>query len=189
MADLNPQQRTAVRHCSSPLLVLAGAGSGKTRVITRKIAHLIRATGMPARNVFAVTFTNKAAREMKARAAAALDAGESRGLTVSTFHTLGLQLLRADGAALGYRRGFTIMDATDSLTAIKELLRGSTAANLQQEDDVRRVISRWKNDFLAPAQAAEAVSDELEQRAAAIYESTSATSNCCMPTTRSTSTT
>jgi len=170
MADLNPQQRTAVRHCSSPLLVLAGAGSGKTRVITRKIAHLIRATGMPARNVFAVTFTNKAAREMKARAAAALDAGESRGLTVSTFHTLGLQLLRADGAALGYRRGFTIMDATDSLTAIKELLRGSTAANLQQEDDVRRVISRWKNDFLAPAQAAEAVSDELEQRAAAIYE-------------------
>ncbi len=169
MADLNPEQRAAVRHLGSPLLVLAGAGSGKTRVITRKIAWLVREAGIPARGVFAVTFTNKAAREMKQRAAATLAADESRGLTVSTFHTLGLQILRSDGHALGYRRGFTIMDATDSLTAIKELVRGESGSNLGEEEALRAVISRWKNDFVTPAHAATVAADENEARAAAVY--------------------
>lgn len=169
MADLNPQQRAAVRHVDSPLLVLAGAGSGKTRVITRKIAWLIRETGLPARNVFAVTFTNKAAREMKDRVSHTLGREETRGLTVSTFHTLGLQMLRGDGGALGYRRGFTIMDATDSLTAIKELGRGESAGNLQEEQDLRAIISRWKNDFVTAEQAPAAAASEPEARAARLY--------------------
>jgi ATP-dependent DNA helicase Rep len=169
MADLNPQQRAAVRHVGTPLLVLAGAGSGKTRVITTKIAHLVREVGLPGRGVFAVTFTNKAAREMKERAAKALPGDEARGITVSTFHTLGLQLLRADGHALGYRRGFTIMDTTDSLTAIKELVRGEGGSNLGDEDALRGVISRWKNDFITAEQAPGVADNELEARAAAVY--------------------
>ena len=170
MADLNPQQLAAVRHLGSPLLVLAGAGSGKTRVITHKIAWLVREAGLPARGVFAVTFTNKAAREMKQRAAATLPGDEARGLTVSTFHTLGLKMLRDDGHALGYRRGFTIMDATDSLTAVKELVRGETSGNLGGEEEaLRAIISRWKNDFVTPEQAPELAADEFEARAARVY--------------------
>jgi len=170
MADLNPQQTAAARHLGSPLLVLAGAGSGKTRVITHKIAWLVREAGLPARGVFAVTFTNKAAREMKQRAAATLPGDEGRGLTVSTFHTLGLQLLRADGHALGYRRGFTIMDATDSLTAIKELVRGDDGGNLGDEEALRAIISRWKNDFVTPERAPDVANDEIEGRAARLYQ-------------------
>ena len=169
MADLNPQQLAAVRHTGSPLLVLAGAGSGKTRVITHKIAWLVREAGVPARNVFAVTFTNKAAREMKQRAAATLSGDEARGLTVSTFHTLGLQILRADGRALGYRPGFTIMDATDSLTAIRELVRGESAGNLGEEEPLRAMIGRWKNDFVAPERASAMAVDEAEAHAARVY--------------------
>jgi len=169
MAELNPQQRAAVRHVGTPLLVLAGAGSGKTRVITAKIAHLVEQVGLAGHGVFAVTFTNKAAREMKTRASQSLSADAARGISVSTFHTLGLRLLRSDGHALGYRRGFTIMDATDSLTAIKELVRGEGAANLGDEDELRSVISRWKNDFVTAERAPEIASDELERRAAAVY--------------------
>ncbi len=169
MADLNPQQRAAVRHLGTPLLVLAGAGSGKTRVITHKIAWLVREAGLPGKGVFAVTFTNKAAREMKERASKTLPADQARGISVSTFHTLGLQMLRSDGQALGYRRGFTIMDATDSLTAIKELVRGEASGNLNEEDDLRRVISGWKNDFVTSEQAHAVAQDEFESRAAALY--------------------
>jgi ATP-dependent DNA helicase Rep len=169
MPDLNPQQRAAVRHMGSPMLVLAGAGSGKTRVITHKIAWLIREAGLSPKGVFAVTFTNKAAREMKERASATLKGDNTRGLSVSTFHTLGLQMLRSDGAALGYRRGFTIMDATDSLTAVKELVRGETSANGDEEEDLRRVISRWKNDFVTSDRAPALAENELEARAARVY--------------------
>ena len=92
LSKLNPQQREAVRHVSSPLLVLAGAGSGKTGVITSKIAWLIRERGMLPRKITAVTFTNKAAREMRSRVKGLLSGTSSRGLTISTFHTLGLNI-------------------------------------------------------------------------------------------------
>ncbi|MGB0867842.1 MAG: UvrD-helicase domain-containing protein, partial [Granulosicoccaceae bacterium] len=99
--QLNPQQHAAVHHVDSPLLVLAGAGSGKTGVITQKIAYLLRERAMPARNIFAVTFTNKAANEMRARLSKMLGPEITKPLHVSTFHTLGLRMLREDGAAVG----------------------------------------------------------------------------------------
>ena len=94
--SLNAAQRAAVRYVDGPLLVLAGAGSGKTRVITRKIAHLVRHCGMDPRHIAAVTFTNKAAREMRERVAKLMDGGTTAGLRVSTFHTLGLNILRRE---------------------------------------------------------------------------------------------
>jgi superfamily I DNA/RNA helicase len=103
MPDLNPRQEAAVTYVDGPLLVLAGAGSGKIRIITRKIAHLIGARIHEPRHITAVTFTNKAAREMKERVAKLLRRDDSRGLTVSTFHTLGLDILRREHGLLGYR--------------------------------------------------------------------------------------
>ena len=98
---LNPGQQQAVEFVTGPCLVLAGAGSGKTRVITNKIAHLIRECGYQARHIAAVTFTNKAAREMKERVAQTLGRKEARGLMISTFHTLGLDIIKREYAALG----------------------------------------------------------------------------------------
>ena len=95
---LNPQQRAAVEYCDGPLLVLAGAGSGKTRVITEKIAHLVRQRGMPAAKVAAITFTNKAAREMRERVGKLMGTSASEGLTVCTFHALGLKFLQIEHA-------------------------------------------------------------------------------------------
>lgn len=122
MQDLNPQQREAARHIDGPLLVLAGAGSGKTRVITRKIAYLIEQCDIPARNIAAVTFTNKAAREMKSRVAKLMASrnASARGLMVSTFHNLGLTILRREFNHLGYRTGFSIFDAHDSLAVLRD---------------------------------------------------------------------
>mgnify|MGYP006162282971 CR=1 FL=1 len=122
MNQLNPQQQEAVRYIDSPLLVLAGAGSGKTSVITQKIAYLIRECEMPAHRIMAVTFTNKAAREMKERVGQLLVGTNSRGLTVSTFHTLGLKILKAEKKHLGLRNGFTIFDSQDSQALLKDLM-------------------------------------------------------------------
>jgi len=122
MHGLNPQQQAAVEHIGSPLLVLAGAGSGKTRVITEKIAWLIRKAGIHGRNIAAITFTNKASREMRERATQLLSKEEARGLTVATFHNLGLQIIRKEYKALGYKSGFSILDAQDTSTIIKELM-------------------------------------------------------------------
>jgi len=169
MANLNPQQQAAVRHTDTPLLVLAGAGSGKTRVITQKIAHLMQ-TGMAARHIYAVTFTNKAAKEMKARVGQLLSQQEAKELSVSTFHTLGLKIFREDGHHLGFQRGFTIMDASDSLAALKELLRDGGDGGLAEEESLRDQIGRWKNDFINPEQALKQASNDEEQYSAKIYQ-------------------
>lgn len=166
MAELNPQQMAAVQQVHGPLLVLAGAGSGKTRVITRKIVHLIRDQQVDARHVCAVTFTNKAAREMKTRVAEALQGVQTRGLMVSTFHHLGLQILRQEIHRLDYRPGFSILDHGDSLTLIRGLLRDSQgAADLAEAIQGR--ISRFKNDGLLPEEAAS--DDRIGTQAAALY--------------------
>ena len=150
MSQLNPQQHAAVIEVDKPLLVLAGAGSGKTRVITEKIAHLIR-KGMPARNIAAVTFTNKAAREMKSRVGKLVDDKVLRGLTVSTFHALGLDIIRREHAALGYKKAISIFDEHDRLVLIKELIKhGRPEWDIDHAERFNAQISRWKNLFLLP---------------------------------------
>jgi ATP-dependent DNA helicase Rep len=168
MSDLNPRQNEAVRYIDGPLLVLAGAGSGKTRVITQKIAHLIQTCGISPKNIAAVTFTNKAAREMKERVGKILLGKESRGLRVSTFHTLGLDIIRREIKLLGYKPGFSIFDAEDSGTLLRELLRrGNT--DQEFEDQVRWQISRWKNAFVGPEQALKEATEGAAHTAAMVY--------------------
>ncbi len=167
MSKLNIQQQQAVEHLHSPLLVLAGAGSGKTRVITQKISWLIK-QGFDARNIFAVTFTNKAAREMKQRVATLIDKKDARFLTVCTFHTLGLKILRRDYAALGYRRPPTIFDTTDCTTVIKDILKNND--NLKESDAILAQISSWKNQFITAEQASKNIQDESQVIAANCYQ-------------------
>ena len=157
-----------MHHVASPLLVLAGAGSGKTRVITRKIAHLVTRCGHAPEHVAAVTFTNKAAREMRARAARLLSPEAAQALTVSTFHTLGLRILRREARRLGYRPGFSIFDAADGAGLLRELLREAgdprpDPAPLQWR------ISAWKNDLVEPEAALATARDPATRSAAEIY--------------------
>ena len=119
---LNPKQNEAVKYVAGPLLVLAGAGSGKTSVITQKIAYLIKQCGIPGRNIAAVTFTNKASREMKERVSRLVSGPEARGLTVSTFHNLGLNIIKSEHKALGYKPGFSIFDSEDAKALIEDVI-------------------------------------------------------------------
>ena len=169
MTDLNPRQRAAIRYIDGPLLVLAGAGSGKTRVITEKIVHLVDAVGMNARNIAAVTFTNKAAREMKERVGQRLDGKRSRGLKVSTFHSLGLDILRKEVKAAGYKPGFSIFDGQDATALLRELMRRE-AGDTALADQVQHRISAWKNGFVGPEGAlAAAAGDPADTAAAQLY--------------------
>jgi len=168
MSALNPRQQEAVHYCEGPLLVLAGAGSGKTSVITRKIAHLVQHGGLPARYIVAVTFTNKAAREMKERAARLLKGRAAHGLTVSTFHNLGLNIIRKECAALGYKSGFSIFDDGDSKALLSEILHKEYGGD-DGVDAIRQSISAWKDDFLSPEQAMEQARGVQQSIAAALY--------------------
>ncbi|MCU1280587.1 MAG: UvrD/REP helicase, partial [bacterium] len=171
--ELNPPQREAVITVDGPLLVLAGAGSGKTRVITYRIGHLLD-RGVPPSQILAVSFTNKAADEMRTRVGK-LAGARARGCTLSTFHALGLSILKQEKAALGLPSGFTIYDAADQLGTVKEILR-----RLYQSDDDRRFdakailfrISGAKNKFVSPEEFAEGVgaeSHEYDLTAADVY--------------------
>jgi len=152
-SSLNPQQQAAVKMTNNPLLVLAGAGSGKTRVITEKIAYLI-GQGIPARHIAAVTFTNKAAREMKARAGALLDDKKIRGLRVSTFHALGLDILRREHAALGFKSAISIFDEQDRTALLRELIKQHSSVDDSDPVDAHSwQISRWKNAFVTAQEA------------------------------------
>ncbi len=171
MSELNPRQRAAVKYIDGPLLVLAGAGSGKTRVITQKISYLVKECGIAPSNIAAVTFTNKAAREMKARVASLLPGKDGRGLKVSTFHTLGLNILKREHKVLGYKPGFSIFDAQDSLALFKQLMRKEFDGGEEQAQQMQWKISRWKNDMLTPQQAlACAEGDVIHIAAAEMYE-------------------
>ena len=168
---LNPRQLAAVRHIDGPCLVLAGAGSGKTRVITHKIAWLIGECGIDARHIAAVTFTNKAAREMKSRVAELIPREKARGLRVSTFHTLGLDIIRRELRALDYKPGFSIYDNTDSAALLRELMVKAFGDHGNQAEQMLWRISRWKNAFVLPEQAlAEAEGDATLVAAARLYE-------------------
>jgi ATP-dependent DNA helicase Rep len=166
---LNPKQREAVDFVSGPLLVLAGAGSGKTSVITRKIAYLINQCGLKGRNIAAVTFTNKAAREMKERVAQIISGPEARGLIVSTFHNLGLNIIRQEHKVLGYKPGFSIFDSEDSKALIRDLSLKEGEENSDQLTLIQMTISNWKNAMLTPEQAIQQAKDPVHLQAAQIY--------------------
>ena len=167
---LNPRQDEAVKYVSGPCLVLAGAGSGKTRVITNKIAYLVQQCGYKARNIAAVTFTNKAAREMKERVGQTLGKAESKGLMVSTFHTLGLNIIKREYKQLGLKAGFSLFDDQDQLALLKEL----TEQQLDGDKDLLRqllsCISNWKNDMLTPEQVKAVAQGEQQQLFAFCFE-------------------
>ncbi len=167
---LNSQQIAAVQYIDGPLLVLAGAGSGKTRVITQKIGYLINTCGYAASSIFAVTFTNKAASEMRTRIAAVLPAAQRRGLKVATFHTLGLSIIKRHLPLCGLKSGFSIFDSDDCL----QILRGFLPANKANERDLllqlQQHISRWKNDLLTPDEVMkQQLTLPLSEEAALLY--------------------
>ena len=170
MNNLNPQQKAAVKYIDGPLLVLAGAGSGKTSVITQKIAYLINQCGISARHIAAVTFTNKAAREMKGRAGKLVSGPNARGLTVSTFHNLGLTIIRHEIKQLGYKPGFSIFDADDAKNLLKELMLRDSDLDADHIDMVQHQISQWKNNLLSPSQALSKAESGGEQAIAIVYE-------------------
>ena len=166
---LNAAQREAVRYDAAPLLVLAGAGSGKTRVITAKIAHLVERGIEPAK-IVAITFTNKAAREMRERAQGALrKAGAAQAasaVSISTFHSLGLAIVRAESHALGIARGFSIFDPADAEPIVAEL---AATADRARARAIQWRISQWKNALVAPADALRAAQGDDELAAARAY--------------------
>jgi ATP-dependent DNA helicase Rep len=147
---LNPGQNEAVNFISGPCLVLAGAGSGKTRVITNKIAYLVRECELPARYIAAVTFTNKAAREMKERVAQTLGKKEARGLKISTFHTFGLNIIKSEVKTLGLKPGFSLFDDKDSMSLLKDLTEVEFDGDKELLSALQSCISNWKNDLILP---------------------------------------
>jgi ATP-dependent DNA helicase Rep len=167
LSRLNPQQRAAVKYLDGPLLVLAGAGSGKTRVITHKIAYLVQECGYSPNNIAAITFTNKAAREMKERVGGLLQGKTASGLTVTTFHSLGMQILRAEAKRIGYKPQFSILDAADSMHVVSDILKTTDKAEIKR---VQYQISRWKNDFVSPDYAKLQAATDPEHMIAKLYE-------------------
>ena len=170
LQSLNPSQRDAVTHVHGPLLVLAGAGSGKTRVLTTRIASLIEQHGVPPERIFAVTFTNKAAGEMKERIGRLLER-DPAGLWIGTFHSLSARLLRREAELLGFTRGFTIYDQDDSVSLVRRLMdqRGHSTKTFTPRA-VQSVISSAKNRMQSPeALAAAAGFDRLTAVAADVY--------------------
>ena len=166
MHGLNPPQREAVLHADGPMLVLAGAGSGKTRVIVEKIAHLIQAKHYPAKRIAAITFTNKSAKEMRERVAKRIRGDGAEGLTICTFHALGLKILQIEHAKIGLKRGFSVFDSDDSMGQVKDLMPGAKGDAIQA---MQGLISRAKNAGLSPEEALDAAQSPREREAAALY--------------------
>lgn len=154
--------------------MLAGAGSGKTSVITKKINYLINECGYPAHKIAAVTFTNKAAKEMKERVTklAREDKGNNntRGLTVSTFHHLGLTIVRREHKRLGFKPGFSLFDTQDSMGLLKSLLHKEAEINDEEIKGIQNTISNWKNQLILPPQAMSTAQDADAVFAARVYE-------------------
>jgi len=167
---LNPQQMAAVKYIDGPLLVLAGAGSGKTRVITQKIAYLIEHCGYAAHTICAVTFTNKAANEMRARVASILSSSHRRGLKMATFHTLGLSIIKRNVNLCGLKAGFSIFDSEDCQQLLRHFLPAGKANDRDHIMQIQQQISQWKNDLLEPEElGSHLASTPLFEAAAHLY--------------------
>ncbi|WGE36329.1 DNA helicase Rep [Actinobacillus genomosp. 1] len=167
---LNDQQQQAVEYVKGACLVLAGAGSGKTRVIINKIAHLIAHCGYSPKQIAAVTFTNKAAREMRERVAHSIGKENSKGLTISTFHTLGFEILKREYKLLGFKSGMTLFDEHDQLALLKHLLPENVAEDKDLLKALISTISNWKNDLLSPEMVLTRVRDERERVFSHFYQ-------------------
>ena len=171
-ANLNPQQYEAIRYLDGPLLVLAGAGSGKTRVITQKIAYLVQDCGFAPQNIGAITFTNKAAKEMRERVAKLLPGIAAEQFQISTFHALGVRILREEAKTLGYKPRFSIFDAADCAGMISDLAKSVDKGAVRR---VQSIISNWKNALVSSEAARQLADDEHEKLAAQVYLSYAAT--------------
>jgi DNA helicase-2/ATP-dependent DNA helicase PcrA len=158
---LNPPQREAVLHTEGPLLLLAGAGSGKTKVITHRVAHLVGAKGVDPNQILAVTFTNKAAREMQERVAGLVGRKKAEQIQVSTFHSLCCRILRADIELLGYKRNFSIYGTSDQQRLIKDLMNNINADHGLKPDTILWKISDAKNRLLSPQKLGNTMTDDV----------------------------
>lgn len=166
--SLNPVQKTAVIHGDGPLLILAGAGSGKTRVLTYRIAHLIQQRGVAPFSILAITFTNKAAKEMQERLSQLVP--NSRGMWVSTFHSACVRILRRDGERVGLGKNFGIFDTSEQTTLIKECLKElDLSVERFKPSMVLALISRAKNELKSPEAYQRSASDFIEERVASVY--------------------
>jgi ATP-dependent DNA helicase Rep len=169
---LNAVQHEAVRYLDGPCLVLAGAGSGKTRVITQKIAYLLKECGYSARHVVALTFTNKAALEMQERVHKQVSADLTKGLMISTFHSLGVRMLREEALHIGLKPQFSILDSQDAIAIIQDIVATTDKGRLR---NIQQTISLWKNQLVSADAAARLVKTENEREAATVFASYSAT--------------
>ncbi len=167
MSDhLNAPQREAIRYLDGPCLVLAGAGSGKTRVITHKIAWLVEECGISPANIAAITFTNKAAKEMQERVAHLMGGRTPKGLTVCTFHALGVRIIRQEAQHCGLKPQFSILDAADTVQIVSDVAKSADKAIAKQ---MQWQISSWKNAMIPPEQAAQLADNEIAAAAAVAY--------------------
>lgn len=170
LTKLNDRQIEAVKCVDGPLLVLAGAGSGKTRVLTTRIAYLISELGINPYNILAITFTNKAAKEMKGRVIDMLGDNAKR-IQISTFHSFGVTILRENYDKLGYKENFTILDSDDTLTVIKKIIK---ELNLDPKEynpkAIKNRISGAKNQILSPEEYKKYANTDFEEKVTLIYE-------------------
>ncbi len=164
--NLNDQQKEAIKYINGPLLVIAGAGSGKTRVITHKIAYLISQCGFLANQITAITFTNKAAKEMLERSTKLLNGLNTKGLTITTFHSLGLKILKEESIHLGYKPTFSILDSNDSGKIISDIVK-STDKSLYKS--LQNQISFWKNNFITPEELLNSAKNDIDFKNAKIF--------------------
>jgi DNA helicase-2/ATP-dependent DNA helicase PcrA len=170
LTGLNKEQRQAVETTDGPILLLAGAGSGKTRVLTHRIAYLMAHKQITPWNILAITFTNKAAKEMKERVAS-LVGGVAEDIWISTFHSMCVRILRKDIERIGYNRSFTILDSGDQLTAIKEAMKRLNIDTKKFEPKaIRASISNFKNALKTPQEAARLAGDYYDQMVCQVYE-------------------
>ena len=167
LSGLNKEQLMAVKHIDGPMLVLAGAGSGKTRVLTNRIAYLIE-NGVRIENILAITFTNKAAKEMKDRVMKLIGM-DAKSIQISTFHSLGLKIIKENYARLGYKSNFVILDSDDTLTVVKKIMKDlNLNPKFYNARDIRNKISSAKNEMMGPQEYAKV---EFDRNIIAVYES------------------
>ncbi|MFN8770508.1 MAG: UvrD-helicase domain-containing protein [Neisseriaceae bacterium] len=167
LTTLNKEQQQSIEYISGPLLVIAGAGSGKTRVITNKIAYLIHECNYQAQHITAITFTNKAAKEMLERTNKLLKNTNSRGLIITTFHSLGLKILKEECSHLGYKPNFSIIDSHDSSKIISDIIKTTDKALIKS---LKSQISLWKNQLITPEHLLSIAKDDIEFETAKIYQ-------------------